>query len=91
MENELLKDYKPVLNSSRILEKYEDQPLEQSYVKEIIHDVLQELQSRKNRVAKNGTKRLTTIDRIKDSDVYRLIFYTHSPILLYSIHHYLYF
>lgn len=65
MENELLKDYKPVLNRSRILEKYEDQPLEQSDVKEIIHDVLQELQSRENRVAKNGTKRLTTIDRIK--------------------------
>jgi len=52
MENELLKEYKPILNRSKILEKYEEKPLEQQDVKEIIHDVLNELQSRENLVAK---------------------------------------
>jgi hypothetical protein len=47
MENELLKDYKPILDRSKILEKYEDQPVEQSELKEIIRDVLNELQSKK--------------------------------------------
>jgi hypothetical protein len=46
MENELLKDYKPILDRSKILEKYEDQPVEQSEAKQMIHDVLSELQSR---------------------------------------------
>jgi hypothetical protein len=46
MEKELLKDYKPMLNRSKILEKYDDPHLEQSDVKEMIRDVLSELQSR---------------------------------------------
>ena len=47
MEKELLKEYKPLLALSSELEEPQYQPLEQSGVKEIIHDVLQELQSRK--------------------------------------------
>ena len=46
MEKELLKEYKPMLNRSRILEKYDDPHLEQSDVREMIRDVLSELQSR---------------------------------------------
>ncbi len=56
MENELLKEYKPVLARSNELEETQYQPLEQSDVKEIIHDVLQELQARENQVRKNGLK-----------------------------------
>jgi hypothetical protein len=56
MEKELLKEYKPVLARSSELEEPQYQPLEQSDVKEIIHDVLQELQSREKHVA-NGTKK----------------------------------
>jgi len=55
MENELLKEYKPILDRSKILEKYEDQPVEQSEAKQMIHDVLEELQSRQKKLAKNGT------------------------------------
>ena len=58
MEKELLKEYKPVLARSNELEEPQYQPLEQSDVKEIIHDVLQELQSRESHVSKNGTKGL---------------------------------
>ena len=46
MEKELLREYKPMLNRSRILEKYDDPHLEQSDVREMIRDVLSELQSR---------------------------------------------
>jgi len=46
MEKELLKDYKPVLARLDKLEETQYQPLEQSDVKELIHDVLKELQSR---------------------------------------------
>lgn len=56
MENELLKEYKPILDRSRIMEKYQHQQLEQEEVKEIIHDVLQEIQSRENLGAKNRSK-----------------------------------
>jgi hypothetical protein len=57
MEKELLKEYKPVLARSSELEEPQYQPLEQSDVKEIIHDVLQELQARESHVSKNGTKK----------------------------------
>ncbi len=57
MEKELLKEYKPVLARSNELEEPQLQPLEQSDVKEIIHDVLQELQTRESNVSKNGTKK----------------------------------
>jgi hypothetical protein len=57
MEKELLKEYKPVLARSSELEETQYQPLEQSDVKEIIHDVLQELQARESHVSKNGTKK----------------------------------
>ena len=57
MEKELLKEYKPILARSNELEEPQYQPLEQSDVKEIIHDVLQELQSRESHVSKNGTKK----------------------------------
>ena len=57
MEKELLKEYKPVLARSSELEESQFQPLEQSDVKEIIHDVLQEIQARESNVAKNGTKK----------------------------------
>ena len=39
------------------LEEPQYQPLEQSDVKEIIHDVLQELQARESHASKNGTKK----------------------------------
>lgn len=57
MENELLKEYKPILARTKELEEPQYQPLEQSDVKEIIHDVLQELQARESNVSKNGTKK----------------------------------
>ena len=47
MEKEFLKEYNPVLARSNELEETQYQPLEQSDIKEIIHDVLQELQARK--------------------------------------------
>ncbi len=56
-QKELLKEYKPVLARSSELEETQYQPLEQSDVKEIIHDVLQELQSRQNHKAKDDTKK----------------------------------
>jgi hypothetical protein len=56
MEKELLKEYKPVLSRSTELKETEYQPLEQSEVKQIIHDVLQELQAREKRVSKSGSK-----------------------------------
>ena len=55
MEKELLKEYKPVLARSNELEETQYQPLEQSDVKEIIHDVLQEIQSRENLISKNSS------------------------------------
>ena len=58
MELELLKEYKPVISRSNELEEPQYQPLEQSDVKEIIHDVLQELQSRENLVAKDKSKKV---------------------------------
>jgi hypothetical protein len=57
MEKELLKEYKPVLARSDELEEPRYQPLEQSDVKEIIRDVLQELQARESNISKNGTKK----------------------------------
>ena len=57
MEKELLKEYKPVSARSNELEEPQYQQLEQSDVKEIIHDVLQELQTRESHVAKNGNKK----------------------------------
>jgi hypothetical protein len=48
MEKELLKEYKPVLARSSKLKEAEYPPLDQSDLKEIIRDVLQELQSKKN-------------------------------------------
>ncbi len=55
MEKELLKEYKPVLARSNELEEIQYQPLEQSDVKEIIHDVLKEIQTRERQVSKNGS------------------------------------
>ena len=52
MEKELLKDYKPVLARLDELETIQYQPLEQSEVKQLIHDVLNELQSRENIIPK---------------------------------------
>jgi hypothetical protein len=57
MDKELLKEYMPILARSNALEEPQYQPLEQSDVKEIIHDVLQELQARESHVSKNGTKK----------------------------------
>ena len=57
MEKELLKEYKPILSRANELEETQYQPLEQSDVKEIIRDVLQELQSREKQVAKDDTKK----------------------------------
>ncbi|MFI5405358.1 MAG: hypothetical protein ACHQ1D_02465 [Nitrososphaerales archaeon] len=57
MEKELLKEYKPILARSNELEEPQYQPLEQSDVKEIIHDVLQELKSRESIVGKNDPKK----------------------------------
>ena len=57
MEKELLKEYKPVLARSNEFEEPQYQPLEQSDVKEIIHDVLQELQARESNLSKNGIKK----------------------------------
>jgi hypothetical protein len=56
MEKELLREYKPILDRSKILEKYEDQPVEQSELKEIIRDILQELQSREGDNTKDKSK-----------------------------------
>ena len=56
MEKELLKEYKPILARSNELEEPQYQPLEQSDVKEIIHDVLNELQSRENFFANKGQR-----------------------------------
>ena len=51
MEMEFLKEYNPVLARCNELEETQYQPLEQSDIKEIIHDVLQELQARKSRLS----------------------------------------
>jgi len=56
MEKELLKEYKPVLARSNVLEEPQSQPLEQSDVKEIIRDVLKELQLRQNHEAEVDKK-----------------------------------
>ena len=56
MENELLKEYKPVFNRSKTMEKYEDQRIEQEEVKKIIHDVLIELQSSEKRLSEGNSK-----------------------------------
>jgi len=56
MENELLKEYKPLLDRSKTMEKYEDQQPEQEEVKKIIHDVLIELQSRENQLSKDNLR-----------------------------------
>jgi len=52
MEKELLKDYKPVLARLNEVEDMQYQPLEQSEVKELIHDVLNEIQSRRKLAGK---------------------------------------
>jgi hypothetical protein len=56
MEKELLREYKPILDRTKILEKYEDQPVEQSELKEIIRDILQELQLREGDNTKDKSK-----------------------------------
>jgi len=56
MEKELLTRYKPVLDRSNKLQGEEIQMRESEDVKEIIHDVLQELQARERQVSKNGSK-----------------------------------
>jgi hypothetical protein len=56
MEKELLKDYKPVLARLDEVEEIQYQPLEQSDVKQLIHDVLYELQSREKIKTKEGRK-----------------------------------
>jgi arginine deiminase len=56
MEKELLKEYKPILDRSKFMEKYVEQPLGQLQVKEIIRDVLQELQSREGNITKDKSK-----------------------------------
>jgi arginine deiminase len=56
MEKELLKEYKPILDRSKFMEKYVEQPLEQLQVKEIIRDVLQELQLREGDNTKDKSK-----------------------------------
>ena len=56
MEKELLKEYKPILARSNELEEPQYQPLEPSDVKEIIHEVLNELQSRENLFANKGQR-----------------------------------
>lgn len=48
MEKELLKDYKSILIRLDELEDVQYQPLKQSDVKELIHDVLNELKAREN-------------------------------------------
>jgi len=48
MEKELLKDYKAVFSRVDKLEETQYQQLEHSDLRELIHDVLQELQSREN-------------------------------------------
>ena len=47
MENQLLKEYKLRMNHYKLLEKYEYPQLEKQDVKEMIHDVIVELQTRK--------------------------------------------
>jgi hypothetical protein len=54
MEKELLKEYKPALARSDQLEEPQYQSLEQSELKELIHDVLYELQSREKIKTKEG-------------------------------------
>ena len=56
MEKELLKEYKPVLARSNELGESQNQPLEQSDVKQIIRDVLQELQARQSQTSGDSTK-----------------------------------
>lgn len=56
MEKELLRDYKPVLAHLDEIEEVKYQPLERSDVKELIRDVLNELQSRENINPKKGLK-----------------------------------
>jgi hypothetical protein len=50
------KEYKPILNRSKAMEKYEDQQPEQEEVKKIIHDVLIELQSSEKRLSKGNSR-----------------------------------
>ena len=54
MEKELLKDYKPVLARLDEVPELQSQQLEQSDVKQLIHDVLYELQSREKIKTKEG-------------------------------------
>ncbi len=56
MENELLKEYKPILNRTKAMEKFEDQQPEQEEVKKIIHDVLIELQSSEKSLSKGNSR-----------------------------------
>ncbi len=57
MEKELLEGYKPMLDRSKILKKYEDPQLEQQDVKEMIHEVQSELQSRKHSIKKDNSNK----------------------------------
>lgn len=54
MEKELLKDYKPVLARLDEVEDIQYQPLEHCDLKQLIHDVLYELQSREKIKTKEG-------------------------------------
>ena len=56
MEKELLKDYKPVLARLDEVPEIQSQPLEQSDVKQLIHDVLNEIQSRPKLITKEGRR-----------------------------------
>ena len=47
MEKQIMKRCKPLIDRSAMLEKPEDQALEQQDIKEIIHDVLNELKARR--------------------------------------------
>jgi hypothetical protein len=54
MEKEHLEEYRPMVDRSKILEKYEGSQLEQQDVKEMIHEVQSELQSRKHSIKKDN-------------------------------------
>jgi hypothetical protein len=47
MEKQIMKRCKPLIDRSAMLENPEDQELEQQDVKEMIHDVLNELKERR--------------------------------------------
>ena len=54
MEKELLKDYKPLLARLDQVREIQYQPLEQSDVKQLIYDVLNEIQSGQKLITNEG-------------------------------------